>query len=134
MLPSHLEKPLIFGIGIFGFIAVKTFPEILLPLAIILLLPYAIGEWLAEKMKPKVKYLSFLVWGNTIGWIIPPLGMLVGGYTSKKTRETKAMWALKRNKVLVIFGPILSLINGLSGMLVSIDWKTYIEVISERLN
>lgn len=113
-----LEKALYFFSIVMGFIIGRFLGLVFF----IFVFAYLIGEWFPKwyMNRKKINYglINFIAWSNTLAWILPPLGVLIGfstlGFSRFITPESK------KYKTLAFAGIIISLINSIIGILINL--------------
>jgi hypothetical protein len=86
------------GIGLFALMRAVDAPLGLSVVLLVVMLSFPVGwfvgSWLAHGADTDGKGFRYLAWGNTIGWIVPAIGMLFAGMTARFERDASSQEGL----------------------------------------
>ena len=117
--PRKEKSPLYYFATAIGFLLGYLIVRILGPISFfIFLIPVLVGlyfpSWYLKKENVNKSLIKGIAWSNVITWFLPPLGLMVSITTFGFSRSDKVEGRQKYKK-LAIVGFVLSIINSLSG-------------------
>ncbi|MEX0910107.1 MAG: zinc-ribbon domain-containing protein [Candidatus Paceibacterota bacterium] len=83
---------------------------------------WAVGEWFPkwymEREKVNVTLVKWIVWSNSLTWLLPPLGVMTGFAALKFSDYFPG--ASRKYKIIAIVALIASILNAISGILMNL--------------
>jgi len=77
------------------------------------------GKWYAKRIKVSKGLIKFIVWSNVLTWLSIPIGLFTG-FAALELGKTAGSES-KKYKTLAIIGIVLSLLNLVFGILMSLE-------------